>query len=129
MAIIDRREIAFDARALVSVIAAVLSEESIGLPTQLPSGVRFFPEQGFIQVLYSGNETRRVDADRLGAFLVSYCVWTRIPIPRLVDKEVRIESASVVVAFKTYYAQAPTLNAAREDSGVILRPSYLPAHQ
>jgi hypothetical protein len=129
MAIIDKREIAFDARALVSAIAAALSKESIGLPTQLPTGVRFFPDQGFIQVLYSENETRRVDAERLGAFLVSYCVRTRIPIPRRVDKEVRIEAASVIVAFKTYYAQVPIPNAAREESGAILRPSYLPAHQ
>jgi hypothetical protein len=39
--------------------------------------------------------------------LVSYCVRSRIPIPRLADKVVRVRGNSVVLSFNTQLADAP----------------------
>jgi hypothetical protein len=48
-----------------------------------------------------------VDAEHLGALLVSYCVKVRIPLPRLPDKNIRVELFEVVLAFNRIYAKAP----------------------
>lgn len=109
--IIDSREIEFDAKALVSAIAASMHRVvSIGLPPLRPSGVRFCPGDGVVEVLYTGGEKQKavqVAAEKLGAFLVSYCIRARIPLPRLTGKDIRVQADFVILAFKTHYAEAP----------------------
>lgn len=84
--------------------------QAIGLPPLRPVGLHFCPEQALIKVLYdpaSKHEEISVSAAQLGAFLVSYCIGTRIPIPRLADKTAHISANSVVLALKVQYAEAP----------------------
>jgi hypothetical protein len=114
--IIDRREIEFGAKVLVSAIAASLSKvDAIGLPAVRPSGVRFCPKEGLIEVLYDPSgmrQTVKVSAVSLGAFLVAYCIRARIPMPRLADKTIHINTNSIFLAFTTHYAEAPVPDAA-----------------
>jgi hypothetical protein len=82
------------------------------LPPSRPIGLRFYPEQSMIELLYEPGERRgsiQMPATRLGAFLVGYCIRARIPMPRVADKDVRVESDSIILCFKTRYAevQAP----------------------
>ena len=107
MGIIDRREIEFDAKALVSVIGGSPQRaEAIGLRALRPAGVDFSTE-GQIRFLYEAYPEIRVTAEALGVLLVSYCVRSRIPIPRLADKVVRVRGNSVVLSFNTQLADAP----------------------
>lgn len=113
--IIDRREIEFGAKVLASAIASSLSKvDAIGLPAIRPSGVRFCPKEGLIEVLYDPSDRRqavKVSAASLGAFLVAYCIRARIPMPRLADKTIHINANSVWLAFTTHYAEAPAPDA------------------
>jgi hypothetical protein len=75
-------------------------------PALRPSGVRFHPQQGEVEVLYAPNQSTRLTAERLGALLIAYCIRTRIPIPRQADKGVRIEAGAVILTFAMHYAKA-----------------------
>lgn len=110
MPIIDRREIQFDAKVLISAITASLrTVDLIGLPPLPPVGLRLYPDENIVEFAYNDEEqaTVRVAATKLGAFLVTYCVRARIPMPRFADKSVRVEADLVFLSFKTYYAEAP----------------------
>jgi hypothetical protein len=110
MTIVDRREIEFDAQALTRVIAGSLQRaHAVGLPALRPISIGFEPQQHQIRVAYEAHAHPEVvvAAERLGALLVSYCVRIRIPIPRLADKDLRIEAGSVVLAFSTHLADPP----------------------
>jgi hypothetical protein len=107
IAIIDRREIEFDAEALVVAIAVSTDATAASAhPTLRPSGVRLHPQQGEIEVLYATNPPTRLSAERVGALLISYCVRARIPIPRQADKGVRIEAGAVILTFAMHYTKA-----------------------
>jgi hypothetical protein len=111
MTIIDRRELAFDARALIHVIAGSLNRaQAIGLPALRPTGIVFDPEGHRIRIVYEPQAHPEVAlaAEHVGAMLVSYCIRARIPIARLADKDVRIEAGSVVLAFSTRLADPTT---------------------
>jgi hypothetical protein len=110
MGIIDRREIAFDARALLSVVAGCGERaRAIGLPPLKPTGVGFDPNGNLITFSYGRNPAVQVSADRLGALLVSYCIRARIPLPRLPDKEVRVTADAVVIVIRTQYSGTPSI--------------------
>ncbi|HEX3398896.1 MAG TPA: hypothetical protein VHT74_01080 [Acetobacteraceae bacterium] len=105
MAIIDRREIEFDEKALISVIAGSLQRaQAIGLPALRPTSIGFDPQANTMRVEYGTQPTVSLSSAHLGAFLVSYCVRARIPVPRGADKNIRIQSGSVVLAFNTHFA-------------------------
>jgi hypothetical protein len=107
IAIKDRREIEFDAEALVVAIIVCTHAAEPSVQSALrPTGVRFYQQQGEIDVLYGTNPATRLTAERLGALLISYCVRTRIPIPRQAEKSVRIEADSVILSFTLQYAKA-----------------------
>ena len=112
MRIIDRREIEFDAKSVVRAIAvSSKAAQGFGLPGMAPAGVRFHPKEGKIDVLYGSSQALRavsIPAEALGALLVSYCIRARIPMPRKSDKGVRVESNSIILAFRTTYDEAPT---------------------
>jgi hypothetical protein len=83
---------------------------AIGLPPFRPVNVHFRPEDGVIEFRYDTAEhpqTQRVEGAALGAFLVSYCIRARIPLPRLADKEIRVEPNAIVLRFITHYQEAP----------------------
>ncbi len=83
MAIIDRREIEFDEKALISVIAGSLQRaQAIGLPALRPTSIGFDPQANTMRVEYGTQPTVSLSSAHLGAFLVSYCVRARIPVPR-----------------------------------------------
>jgi hypothetical protein len=108
ISIIDRRELEFDARALISIIArSARWANSVGLPSARPVRVEFDPAGSRIVLGYDGAGTDIITAERLGALLVSYCVRARVPLPRLAEKSVRIEANSVVVGFTTYFSEVP----------------------
>ena len=104
ISITDRRAIAFDARALVRVVAGLRDRVSgIGLPPTEPTGVLFDPETSRVAFCYAEGSARvTVAANRLGALLVSYCIRTRIPVPRYPEKNVRVEPDAIVIEWTTY---------------------------
>ena len=108
ISIIDRREIEFDARALIGVIATSLQQaQAIGLPPQRPVRIDFDPEGNRIVCHYDAHEPAALGAEHLGALLVSYCIRSHIPLPHLPDKEIRIGVGAVVIGFMTRYADVP----------------------
>lgn len=111
IALSDRRELEFDADALVAVIStSSRAAQAFGLPGLQPTGVRFFPSDGRIDVMYGTGQTQKsvpLGAEPLGALLVSYCIRVRIPMPRNADKGIRIEADAAILAFRTTYAKAP----------------------
>ena len=108
IAITDRREIEFDAQALISVIAESLPRaHSIGLPPRRPTSVDFDPEGHRIICRYDTLEPAALADDRLGALLVSYCIRSKILLPRLPQKTVRVMAGAVVIEFSTHYAGIP----------------------
>ena len=95
MGIIDRREIEFDARALIGVVAGSLQwAQTIGLLALRPTGVRFDPQERNINVVYTS--VGLCAGERLGALLVSYCVRARLPMAHGAYNDLRIEAAAVV---------------------------------
>jgi hypothetical protein len=111
MKIVDRREIEFNAMSVAKAIAvSPKAAQGFGLPGMPPTGVRFYPKDARIDVLYGTKDAPRavsIPAVTLGALLVSYCIRVRIPMPRKSDKGIRIESHSVILAFRTRYEEAP----------------------
>ena len=108
ISIIDRREIEFDARALIGVIAGSLARvQAIGLPPQRPVGIDFDLAGNRIVCQYEGHAPAALGAERLGALLVSYCIRAHIPLPHLPDKAIRIGAGSVVIALVTHYEDVP----------------------
>lgn len=109
ISITDRREIEFDAQALISIIAELLPRaHSIGLPSQRPTSVDFEPEGQRIICHYDTLDAAALTADRLGALLVSYCIRSKISLPRLPQKTVRIMVGAAVIQFSTHYVDIPT---------------------
>ena len=110
ISITDRREIEFDAHALISIIAESLPRaQSIGLPSQRPASVDFDPEGQRIICRYDTIEAAALTADRLGALLVSYCIRSKILLPRLPQKTVSVMAGAVAIEFSTHYADIPTV--------------------
>ena len=113
MEILDRREIEFDAEALVAAVASSRrAAESFGLPGLPPRDARFYPKEGEVDFLYGSAQAPRavrVRAEVVGALLVSYCIRAKVPMPRKADKGVRIEANTVILAFRTRFSQAPNV--------------------
>ena len=106
--IIDRREIDFDARALIGIITDSLPRaQAIGLPPQRPIRIEFDPEGNRIICHYDGHEPAALGAEPLGALLVSYCIRSHIPLPHLPEKAIRIGAHSAVIALVTRYGDVP----------------------
>ena len=95
----------------MSAIAASLrTVAGIGLPPLRPIDLRFYPGAGVVEVRYDPGDKQeaiRMPATTFGAFLVSYCVRARIPLPRLADKVIRINASSITLCCKTIFAEAP----------------------
>jgi hypothetical protein len=112
MALTDRRELEFDAEALLlAVSVSSRAAQAFGLPALLPTGVRLYPHEGQVDFLYGAapaGQAVRLAAEPLGAILVSYCIRARIPMPRNADKGIRIEADAVVLSFRTVFAKAPS---------------------
>jgi hypothetical protein len=110
ISITDRREIEFDAQALISIIAESLPRaHSIGLPSQRPTSIDFDPEGQRIVCRYDTIEAAELTADRLGALLVSYCIRSKLMLPRLPQKTVSVMAGAVAIEFSTHYADIPTV--------------------
>lgn len=111
MAVIDKREIRFNGAALVYCLAvSPRAAEGFGLPAMAPAEVRFFPNEKMIDVVYGRKDAMgaaRIAAASLGALLVSYCIRSKIPIPRIADKAIRVEADCLVLEFTTYFSKAP----------------------
>ena len=108
ISIIDRREIEFDGKALISPIAGSLQRaRTIGLPALRPMRIGFSPQTREIRVEYDTHAAVWVASDRLGALLVAYCVRARIPISRQAEKDIRIATSSVFLTFATHFADMP----------------------
>jgi hypothetical protein len=111
IAVVDRREIEFDAAALVLAISGSLrAAQGFGLPALPPTGVRCYPGEGQVDVLYGTPQTPRavrIAAEALGALLVAFCIRSRIPMPRDADKGIRIEADCVILAFRVQYGTTP----------------------
>ena len=111
MAIVDRREIAFDADAMRFVIeCSPRAALAFGLPPLTPQAVRCNVADGHIEVVYGTLTATRVfalRAEALGAIIVSYCNRTGMPMPRHADKGIRVERDRVVLVFTLRLEDAP----------------------
>jgi hypothetical protein len=103
--IIDRREIQFEAEALLVVIAgSPRAAASLGLPPGLPQAVVFDPGAEAVRLVWSQGKQKQaevLDAVRLGALLVGFCLRMRVPLPRRATKSIRVESGLVALEFVT----------------------------
>ena len=107
--IIDKREISFDSRSLISVVKASLGRTAvIDLPATEPRGVFFDATNQRVVFSYS-NEAHDVGVagERLGVLLVSYCIRARIPLPRYSEKIARVEESRIIIICNTHYHDPP----------------------
>ena len=111
MAIIERREIEFDAAGLLKAVASAAHVAAkFGLPALTAGGVVFHPEQGSVDLVFgTGSGARNVplQAEVLGALLVFFCLGERVPLPRGAEKAVQVEPALVVLKFRSEIGRAP----------------------
>jgi hypothetical protein len=111
MLVVDRREIEFDADALTYYFSILPREaQALGLPATPPKEIRFDPREGMVDAIYGLAEQGRtvhIPQESLGGMLVNYCIRTRIPLPRVADKIVRVEAHCVVLTFKTWFDERP----------------------
>jgi imidazolonepropionase-like amidohydrolase len=115
MLVVDRREIEFDADSLAYYLSILPQEaEGLGLPATPPSQIRFDPKEGIVDAVYGKGEQARafqIPDESLSAILISYCIRTRIPLPRVADKMIRVAAGSVFLTFKTWFDEAPVFDA------------------
>lgn len=111
MLVVDRREIEFDADALNYYLSVSHAEAAaLGLPATAASKIYFDAQDGNVEFVFArpgGIETIQVAAEQLGELLISYCLRTRIPLPRVADKIIRVEPNRIVLTFKTWFTEAP----------------------
>lgn len=103
MGITDRREIRFQADAVLAAIASQpQAGAALGLPAAAPDTLRFEPASHRVVLLYRiGREVADfgIPAESLGALLVGFCCRQRISLPRRAMKSICIEAQAVVLAF------------------------------
>jgi hypothetical protein len=101
----DKRLLEFDAEALVAAVAASpRAAERLGLLRQVPFGACFHPDTQEVEFLYGHAQAPRrfrLKAGAVGAFLVSYCIRARVPMPRGAEKSVQVEPNGVVLSLRT----------------------------
>ena len=111
MLVVDRREIEFDAEALNYYLSISHAEAAaLGLPASAASKIYFDAQDGYVEFVFArpgGVETFQLAGEQLGELLISYCLRTRIPLPRVADKIIRVEPNRIVLAFKTWFTDAP----------------------
>lgn len=110
-AIRERRELTFYEEGIVSAITCSLrSAAAFGLPSVPPQSVRLLPSEGKVCAIYGSGATAKsvmIDAKPLGALLVSFCIRSKIPMPKDVAKEVRVEAQCVILSFSVEHTYAP----------------------
>ncbi len=103
--IIERREIQFEAEALIAMLAgSPRAAAAFGLARGQPQAVIFQPQLEAVRFVFpGGGQTSSVSLEsaRLGAMLVSFCLRLRIPLPRRAEKTIRVEPDKVILAFRT----------------------------
>ncbi|MEO8714066.1 MAG: hypothetical protein ABI369_03540 [Acetobacteraceae bacterium] len=113
MPILERREIEFDAEAVLKAVSFPgPGLRAFGLPIEKPAGVRFSPATESIELLFADTtvESVQLKAEALGALLVSHCMNAGIPIPRVAVKAVRIDAAAVILTFTSRLREALPIN-------------------
>jgi hypothetical protein len=115
VAIIDRREIVFDAATLLAVLACSgQMVEAIGLPSAPPKSVHFDPKANNIVLLYGATGVSvPVESGPLGALLIAYCMRAGIKVPRHGSRAMRVEQHAIVLVFSTIH-QVPSARLAPE---------------
>jgi hypothetical protein len=112
MKIMDRREIEFDPPSVLKAIAtSPKAARGFGLPNARPTAVWFHPNDGKVDVHYGVTSVARaisITAEALGVILISYCIRTRIPMPKNAAKGIRIESNSAILEFMVRFDEAPS---------------------
>jgi hypothetical protein len=105
----DRRELSFDAAAIVAIVACSPGmARAIGMPQGRPDGARFDPRSGEAIVVYgAGAKSVRCQPEPLGALLIGYCLRTGIRVPRRLERSVRITADAAVLVFNVKYQVPP----------------------
>lgn len=102
--IVERREIEFETEALMSVLAgSPRAAGAFGLARGQPQAVIFEPAAQAVRFVFPGGghaHSVSVDAARLGALLVNFCLRLRLPLPRRAEKSIRVEPGMVVLSFR-----------------------------
>ncbi len=126
MAIIERRDIEFDAAGLLrAVTCSAHAAAKFGLPSMTAGGVVFRPEHGCVDLVFGTGSAARIvplQAEVLGALLVFFCMGERVPLPRGAEKAVRVEAAAVVLKFKSEIGPAPGVSGVPKASRPVAKP-------
>jgi len=109
MRVVDRREIEFDAGSLAHYLSTLPREaQSLGLPVAPPAEIRFDPAKAQVEIIYvSPEQTFQIPAETLKSMLVSYCIRSKIPIPRIADHSIRVAPDRLILALSTSFGKAP----------------------
>jgi hypothetical protein len=102
--ITERREVDFEAEALMAVVAgSPRAAAAFGLARGQPQAVIFEPQNQSVRFVFPGGghaHSVSLDSARLGALLVGFCLRMRMPLPRKAEKSIRVEPGMVVLSFR-----------------------------
>jgi hypothetical protein len=117
MSIDDLRTLRFDLVAVADMIErSPLAAASIGLPGRRPDQVTLDPRTQRVVCHYTGRASAAVEADRLAALLITYCIRAHIRVPRRTSRTVRIEQDAVAVSFSVSYDKTPVATSPEGES-------------
>jgi hypothetical protein len=98
--IVDRRELEFNATALLAVIVSGAGEQA-----RRPTNIEFGDDN--IKVMRGPDHSMILTDEQIGGLLIQYCIKVKIPIPRQSGKSVRITSNSVILLFSKELPEMP----------------------
>jgi hypothetical protein len=98
--IVDRRELEFNATALLAVIVSSAGEQA-----RRPTNIEFGDDH--IVVMRGPNHSMTLTDEQIGGLLIQYCIKVKIPIPRESGKSVRITPNSVILLFTRELPEMP----------------------
>ena len=116
MAIVDQRQLTFDTVSIMQIIdfspdAAL----SIGFPNNRPTKVVLNPSDHSVTFEFAGTVVK-IQSEILAALLISYCIRSRIKVPRNAQRSIRIEPTAAILVFCQEYSSVPvptSINAER----------------
>ncbi len=109
--ITERRELRFGPEALKRVVGWLLGAAAAhGLPAATPEGIELLPHDNRVDLIYGQGSAARsfsLQVEALGMLLIAYCIRTRVPMPRVAHKQVRVGARYVALVFHLEHSQAP----------------------
>ena len=98
MPLSEKRELSFGPLAICTAFgSAAALARSMGLPPGAPIAIHFTADGSGIVLSWGEGTEVSLPSDKLAAFLVAFCIRTRIPMPRGAEKTLRLEGGMAVL--------------------------------